>query len=192
MLNKHSRIAVERSFSRLGVEHGTNSPQHKKSSILLITTKYHIGIDFNQVRSEFNDKRIFVETLINLLFLYKQRIHWHLNNCQFLNPLNAKKRDILFKTKFTPESSIFSYIKSCSLAKGSRCFGGTYHLRLQGRKVSQARNRCKVGSKQRAYFSTLKMDTMCSFEMSVAFTGLHDLLSQKAELFIATRTWNPA
>jgi hypothetical protein len=74
MLNKQSRIADDPCSSRLGIEHCTNSTQHKEFSMLRLITKYRIGADFNQVRVEFNDRRTFIGAGINLLFLSKQRI----------------------------------------------------------------------------------------------------------------------
>jgi hypothetical protein len=70
VLYKHSRIADERYSPR----HGTNSSQHKESSMLGIITAYRVGTDFNQFGAEINDRRTFVDTAINLLFRYKQRI----------------------------------------------------------------------------------------------------------------------
>jgi hypothetical protein len=43
------------------------------------------------------------------------------------------------------KSSIFWDITPCSQLKVNRCLGGTYHLHLQGLKMSQARNQREAG-----------------------------------------------
>jgi hypothetical protein len=45
-------------------------------------------------------------------------------------------------------SSIFWDIMPCSLVKDNQHFGGTYHIHLQGWRVSQARNQHGVGKMQ--------------------------------------------
>jgi hypothetical protein len=59
----------------------------------------------------------------------------------------------------------------CSPLKVKRRFGRTCR---QGRKIGQARNEHETGSEQLAYPSTLKMEAVCSSEMSVEFqqTGM--------------------
>jgi hypothetical protein len=56
-------------------------------------------------------------------------------------------------------NTIFWDITPCSRLKVNWRFGGTYHLHLQGRRISRARNqreiRCEADS-------TLKMEAICS------------------------------
>jgi hypothetical protein len=51
---------------------------------------------------------------------------------------------LTFKVAELLKSSIFWAIMSCSPLQVNRRFGGTYHLYLQGRKVSQERNQRKA------------------------------------------------
>jgi hypothetical protein len=51
------------------------------------------------------------------------------------------------------KSSIFWYITPCSPLKVNRRFGGTCRLHLHGPKISQARNKCEEGRKQRSCYS---------------------------------------
>jgi hypothetical protein len=71
------------------------------------------------------------------------------------------------------KSAIFWDITPCSLLKVNRCFGGTYCLHFQGRKIcrerSQVANRAFTQVSYSAYFSTLKMEAICCSETSVYF-----------------------
>jgi hypothetical protein len=73
------------------------------------------------------------------------------------------------------KNSIFWDAALCSPVKVKIPFGKTYRLHLQGRRVSQARNQHEVNSKQisscchLAYYSTLKMEAICSSETLVDF-----------------------
>jgi hypothetical protein len=61
-----------------------------------------------------------------------------------------------------------------STAKVNRCFGGSYHLRLQGR-VNQARNQHEARNKQSfslVYSSNLKTEAICSPKWRLTFTEL--------------------
>jgi hypothetical protein len=70
-----------------------------------------------------------------------------------------------------------------SSAKVNRRFGGTYLLRLQCRRVSQARNWHDPGSGlSLAYTSILKMEAA----RQITVTVLYDVISQKIELFTKT------
>jgi hypothetical protein len=51
-------------------------------------------------------------------------------------------------TAVVVKSSIFWDIMLCSPLKLNRRFGGTCHLHLQDRRISQATNRLKAGGKQ--------------------------------------------
>jgi hypothetical protein len=66
----------------------------------------------------------------------------------------------------------------CGPLKVNRCFGGTCRLRLQGRRISQARNQREAGGKEKR---------------RLVLYGLHGVISQKLVLFIApaVRTSNP-
>jgi hypothetical protein len=65
---------------------------------------------------------------------------------------------------------MFWDIMPCSLLKVNRHFGRTSHLHLQGRRICQARNQHKAGSKQSlAYSSTLKVEATWYSEISVDF-----------------------
>jgi hypothetical protein len=72
------------------------------------------------------------------------------------------------------KSSIFWDIMPCSPLKVNRRFGGTCRLHLQARRISKVRN---------------QRESRCQ-----AFSGLHDIIYQRIELFIntAVRTSNPA
>jgi hypothetical protein len=65
------------------------------------------------------------------------------------------------------KSSVFWDITPCSPLSVNRRFGGSYRLHLQGRKISQARNRCQAGSKENS--GLLKTEATCFSEMSVDF-----------------------
>jgi hypothetical protein len=77
------------------------------------------------------------------------------------------------KQPFLSNTRTHQWTAPCSPLKINRCFGGTYHFHLQGRKISQVKNQREAGSKQRssylAYSSTLKMEVTCSCERSFAF-----------------------
>jgi hypothetical protein len=83
---------------------------------------------------------------------------------------------------FTPvvmKSFIFWDITPCSLLKVNRRFGGKCHLRLQGRRISQARALlaiCFTLVSGLAYSSTLKMEATCYSETSVDSEDEGDML----------------
>jgi hypothetical protein len=68
-----------------------------------------------------------------------------------------------------------SIVAVCSPVKIKGPFGGTYRLHIQGRGVSKERNEHEISSKQisscclPAYYSTLKMEVICSSETLVDF-----------------------
>jgi hypothetical protein len=75
-------------------------------------------------------------------------------------------------------SSVLWNITPCSPLKVTRSLGGTYRLHLQGERISQIRNQREIKWQAEAIFtlvsslaypSTLKMQTKCSSEKSVAF-----------------------
>jgi hypothetical protein len=66
------------------------------------------------------------------------------------------------------KSTIFWDITPCNPLKVNQRFGGTYHLHLQGRRISQARNQYK--SRWQA-------------ELCLTFNRLHGIISQKIILF---------
>jgi hypothetical protein len=61
---------------------------------------------------------------------------------------------------------------TCSPLKVSRCFGGTCHLHLQDRKISQARNQREADGS----VCHLKMEAACSSEISVDFQRTTDYI----------------
>jgi hypothetical protein len=77
------------------------------------------------------------------------------------------------------KSTTFWDKKPCSLLKVNWCFGGTYHLHLQGW-ISLARCQVKAGGKP-------------LLKHQLTLNGLHDVVSQKTAFFITTtvRTSNP-
>jgi hypothetical protein len=52
------------------------------------------------------------------------------------------------------KSSVFWDITMCSLSKVNPRVGGTCHIHLQGRRISQARNHHKAGSKKILVWTT--------------------------------------
>jgi hypothetical protein len=70
-------------------------------------------------------------------------------------------------TAVVMKSTIFWDITPCSSLSVNRCFGGTYRLHLQGRRISRARNQRESRSHPLNLFSTLTMETICSSETSV-------------------------
>jgi hypothetical protein len=62
-----------------------------------------------------------------------------------------------------------------SLLKVNRRFGGTCHLHLQGRRISQARNQRESSCLPRV-----------PPKRRLTFNGLHSVISQKIKLFITT------
>jgi hypothetical protein len=73
---------------------------------------------------------------------------------------------------------VFWDIMPCSPLKVDRCYGGTSRLHLQGRRISQARNKLEVGALLAscfklvsflAYSSTLKVEATFFSETSVEF-----------------------
>jgi hypothetical protein len=77
----------------------------------------------------------------------------------------------------------------CSPLKATQHFRETCCFHLQGRKICLARNQYESGCltgplvSWSSDSSTLKMDSVCSFEMLVTFSGLHGILFRKIELF---------
>jgi hypothetical protein len=65
-------------------------------------------------------------------------------------------------SKFIGKRHTYRYIvwdiTPCSPLKVNRHFGGIYHLQLQARRISRARNQREAGSKQS---STMKMEAAC-------------------------------
>jgi hypothetical protein len=84
-----------------------------------------------------------------------------------------------------PKSYIFWDITPCTLMKVNCCFRGTYLLHLQGWSVCHGLKQHKADSKHSstclAYFSTLKMETICSSETSVHFHQIkqHNILENR-------------
>jgi hypothetical protein len=85
-------------------------------------------------------------------------------------------------TAVVMKSSVLWDETPCGPLKGNQCFRGICLLHLQGRRISQAKNRLEAGSKQNvlfatcftllscmAYSLTLKMEEICSSETSVDF-----------------------
>jgi hypothetical protein len=80
------------------------------------------------------------------------------------------------------KSSVVWNITLCSPLKVSRCFGGTWRIHLQGRRIGKARNQHEAGSKESPLLATcfmlvscltdslmLKMEATCYSETSVDF-----------------------
>jgi hypothetical protein len=59
---------------------------------------------------------------------------------------SSQKENIPLLLKSYKNSYIFQDIMPCRSVKVNRHIGRTYHLHIQGRKVSQARNRHEAGS----------------------------------------------
>jgi hypothetical protein len=72
-----------------------------------------------------------------------------------------------------------------SLLKVNQCFKGTYHLHLQGRRISQARNQCE--SKWQAQ-QTLKIEAICSSKMSADFQRTIRCHIPRIVLFLAVHS----
>jgi hypothetical protein len=72
------------------------------------------------------------------------------------------------------KNTIFWDRTPCSPVKVNRRLGETYHLHLQGRRISLRRNQRESRWQAElvycsAYFSTLRMEAICSSETSVDF-----------------------
>jgi hypothetical protein len=63
-----------------------------------------------------------------------------------INKMKIVTSEVL--TVVVMNSNIFWDIMLCSLLNVNRCFGGTYRLHLQGRRIGRARNQCE--SRQQA------------------------------------------
>jgi hypothetical protein len=63
------------------------------------------------------------------------------------------------------KSTVVWHITPCTPLEVNRRFGGTYRFNLQGG-ISRARYQ---GASKRQAYSTLKMEVICCFEMSVDF-----------------------
>jgi hypothetical protein len=88
-----------------------------------------------------------------------------LQSCQFLDHMASNNMS---------KSTIFSDITPCSPLKVNRRFGGTYCLRLQGRRLSRARNQlCSafhlLSHRFLACLIFRKIEATCSSETSVHF-----------------------
>jgi hypothetical protein len=82
-------------------------------------------------------------------------------------------------------SSIFWDITTCSPVKVNWLFRGTCRLHLQGRRISQARNQCE--SRWQAAWLILRpwrWRRHVPQKRRLNFNGLHDVISQKTELFM--------
>jgi hypothetical protein len=87
------------------------------------------------------------------------------------------------------KSAIFWNITVCGPLKVNQCFRGTFHLHLQGQRISQTRNQCERGCMQMlAYSLTLKMEVICSSKTLVNFqwTTWCYIVSQDSVVSIAT------
>jgi hypothetical protein len=73
-------------------------------------------------------------------------------------------------TEAVMKSTIFWYIKPCNPLKVNSRFRGTYHLHIQGQRISQARYQCE----SRRYIPP---------KHQLTFNGLHGVISQKLVLF---------
>jgi hypothetical protein len=81
------------------------------------------------------------------------------------------------------KSSIFWDITPCRLLKVNGRFGGTCRLHLQGRRISKARNQRETGC------TTLKLESTCSFEMSVDFQRAARLYIPEDRTLQYCRSW---
>jgi hypothetical protein len=88
----------------------------------------------------------------------------------------------------------------CNLLKDNRHFGGTCHLPLQGRRISQARNKrdalhatCFHTGFLRGLFYPEDGGDMFLRNVGWFFNGLHGIVFQKIELFktVVVRSSNP-
>jgi hypothetical protein len=95
--------------------------------------------------------------------------------------------EIIFQTTPRLRSSVFWDITQCSRLKVNRRFGGTCRLHLQGWRISRARNQ------RESRWEAELWRRFVPPKRRVIFNGLHGVISQKIELFIATavRTSNP-
>jgi hypothetical protein len=93
-------------------------------------------------------------------------------------------------------SSVFWDITPCFPVKVNGRFGGIYNFLLQSRKVNHERNKHDVGNIQSYDFFlfhvnlllllfSLKMEAMCSSEISLTFTWQHGIISQKPQRFFS-------
>jgi hypothetical protein len=111
--------------------------------------------------------------------------------------ITPKYRNFLKKLIVTLKSSIFCNIIPCSPLKVNRRFGGTRHLHLQSRRMSQARNQHETTAPAScwflAYYSALNIEMTYSSETSVDFHWTTRRYIPEARLFIITavRTSNP-
>jgi hypothetical protein len=151
----------------------------------------------------FEERLISTEFFIFLLYVNyatikfkigQGRFVWHSLEVIFHNRLTISLPDIDVPTqliqhlKYRPrrniitKSSIFWDIMPWNPFKANRRFGGTYSLRLHGRRISRARN--QLQNKWRRYVPPKRRLT---------FNRLHDAISQKVVRFITTavRTSNP-
>jgi hypothetical protein len=102
-------------------------------------------------------------------------------------------------TAVTRKSTNFWGVTPCSMVEVHQCFWGTYCLHLQGQRVSQARNQQEADGKQSSshFCSLLGVFTWLSLwpwrwsqyappKCQWAFTGLHDVTSQKTVISVWT------
>lgn len=87
-------------------------------------------------------------------------------------------------TTATMKNSLFYCITGCSSLKTNRHFGVTYRLRLQGRRIINARYKSSACYLLQAgllfgLFLNLKIEATCSTETSVDFSGLHGVIYQR-------------
>jgi hypothetical protein len=69
----------------------------------------------------------------------------------------------------------------------NRRFGGKFRLHLQGERINQARNRREAEPASRWFLTWFILPTwMSPPKRRLTFDGLHDVISQKMELFITT------
>jgi hypothetical protein len=98
---------------------------------------------------------------------------------------------------FGSNNTSLRYITPCSLLKFNRRFGETYHLHLQGRRISRARNqresRWQAGHLARLILPPWRWRRYVLPKRRLIFNRLQGVISQKMVLFITTavRTSNP-
>jgi hypothetical protein len=96
--------------------------------------------------------------------------------------------------KLEVKSTVFWDIKPCGPLKVNRCFGGTYRLHFQGRRMNRARNQRETrwqAEFSRSFLARLilrpwRWRRYIPPKRLLTFNGLHGVISQKTVLYVAT------
>jgi hypothetical protein len=95
------------------------------------------------------------------------------------------------------KSPVFCDMPLCSPVKVNRYFGGTYHLHLYGRRISQKISQHEADSEESIASRLLHASSLLSLQFDpkvggdtfpwkrrFIFTGLHGVISQKLQLLM--------